>query len=354
MKKSALRDLFADRHAEIGEYHGWSTALSFGDVDGEYEAAEAGRASFDHSMLGRIEVTGKDRVDLFHRLSTNAIEGLAPGSVAPTLFVTDKGRLLDQVHVAVQEDSLLLVCSPGVESLLTHWIEKYTITEDITLKSLTDSTTMVSLIGDSAISSVQSALSVSVHDNGVVSATFSGNTVRVVRRSDNRWKVAHVIVDNASATMLAESVAAAIEASGGRWVGSHAYEGFRVSRGIAAHPGELSESFNPFEVGLRESVSFTKGCYIGQEVIARLDTYGKIRRRLCGIIFEGVSPVSIPQAVLKGGDAIGILTSMTPIPLKGKYIGLAVVRDDLVAEGDTVDLQNTDVKGVLKNFPILQ
>ena len=354
MKESPLIGSFAIQKAEIGEYHGWNCVRSFGDVDAEFEAALAGRGVVDHSMFGRIKVTGPDRIDLLHRLSTNALAQMASGDVVSTLFVTDKGRLIDQVQVAALDDSLLLLCSPGAEAVLTHWIEKYTITEDVKLATLTDSTVTISLIGDTVISSVCNALNLPARDNHLVTTSLAGAAVHIIQSTDSRWSVARIVTANAAINNIYSLLDTAVTISGGRWIGSAAFEAYRISRGIAAYPGEISELFNPLEIGLRASVSFTKGCYIGQEVVARLDTYGKVRRHLSGIVFHEAPPDARAQSVLSKGQAVGVLTSTLAIPLKGKYVGLGVVREDLTGEGATIEVQDSrQTGGTLMNCPIM-
>ena len=122
-------------------------------VEEEYQAAVSGNGITDSSAFGRIEVTGRDRLDLLHRLSTNALAGLAPGEASTTVFVSDKGRVIDRVTVCARPDSLILITSPGRELFLMNWIEKYTITEDIRFRIITDETVMASLIGARMISS---------------------------------------------------------------------------------------------------------------------------------------------------------------------------------------------------------
>ena len=354
MKETPLIESFANQEAEIGEYHGWNTVRSFGELDAEFDAAIAGNAVVDHTMFGRIEVTGRDRIDLLHRLSTNALAQLASGDVVSTLFVTDKGRLIDQVQVAALDESLLLLCSPGTEEVLTHWIEKYTITEDVRLTSLTDSTIAISLIGNPVISSVCLALNLSVSENHLVSTSVAGAAVHIIQSTDARWSVARIVSANAAAKDIFRLIDTAVTTSGGRWIGSAAFDAFRISRGIAAHPGEISELFNPLEIGLRESVSFTKGCYIGQEVIARLDTYAKVRRHVSGIVFQGAPPDAHAQRILTKGQEAGVLTSTLATPLKGKYMGLAVVREDIAGEGAMIEVHDgASVAGTLMNCPII-
>lgn len=316
-----------------------TTALSFGDPDAEFQAACSGMAIADNSMFGRIEVTGSDRLDLLHRLSTNSLTGLPAGGVVSTVFVTDKGRVIDRVIVSARKNSLVLITSPGAEPLLTRWIEKYTITEDISFRTITDDTVMVSLIGPRIISMFSGMLDPPPGKNTSVSLANGGTQFFVVHAQDSRSDIANIIADNAGAPHITEMLGSL---PGARWIGRRAYEGFRIARGIPASPGELNDAYNPFECGLRESISLTKGCYIGQEVIARLDTYGKIRRRLTRIASPGALPGPVPLPLFMNGAEAGTLTSMTEIPFDGKFLGLAVVRNDL-APGDTLAAGATGV-----------
>ena len=337
MKQSPLFDCLPPERV-TGSVMGWTTAVSFGNPESEFQAAAGGIVVTDHSMFGRIEVTGKDRLDLLHRLSTNSLEGLPPGSTASTVFVSDKGRIIDRVIVSVREDSLLLITSPGSELFLTRWIEKYTITEDIRFRIITDDTVMISLIGPRMISTLSAVLNFPPGGNSSVSLVHRGLDLSIVRIQEGTSEVARIITGIAGAPGLA-----AIPGSlpGARWIGWSAYEGIRISRMIPASPQELNDAYNPFECGLRDSISFTKGCYIGQEVIARLDTYGKIKRQLVRITSANVPRGGTPIPLLgKGGDA-GMITSMTDVPFGGQYLGLAVARPDIAAPGDTLDARGT-------------
>jgi hypothetical protein len=305
-----------------------------GSVEEEFQAALSGTAVTDSSAFGRIEVRGKDRLDLLHRLSTNAIAGLAPGDASSTVFVTDKGRVIDRVNVCARRDSLILITSPGRELFLIRWIDKYTLTEDIRFRIITDETVMGSLIGARMISSFLEALeprprSSDAHDDGPGEAGFV-----FARRGDSSRPLADVIASQEGAHDLAALLGAL---PGARWIGGRAYEGFRIASGIPGSPGELNESYNPLECGLRGSVSFTKGCYIGQEVIARLDTYGKIRRRLVRVACAEPWTAPLPVSLTKEGAEAGALTSMAGVLSGGQFPGLAIVRSDLANPGDRLD-----------------
>jgi len=328
---------------------GVTTALSFGDTESEFQSALRGTAVTDSSMFGRIAVTGRDRVDLLHRLSTNSLSGLSEGGVVSTVFVSDKGRTIDRVIVAAREDSLLLITSPGAELFLTHWIEKYTITEDITFDTVTDDTAMVSLIGSQVVSKFISLLPPDTVAGGCTTIRRGETEMFAVYTTEKGIPIAHIMTGREGAAHLAEETTAI---PGARWIGASAYEGFRIFRGIPARPGEINDAYNPLECGLRESISFTKGCYIGQEVIARLDTYGKLRRSLAAVR-TGELLHGVPLKLLKNGAEAGMLTSLTGSAFGGAYLGLAVLRNDMGAPGDELeaDADGRRVPVTVTSFP---
>jgi folate-binding protein YgfZ len=120
--------------------------------------------------------------------------------------------------------------------------------------------------------------------------------------------------------------------------------------GIPREGCELIDSFNPYETNLRHAISFTKGCYIGQEVIARLDTYQKVQRRLVGLSFEQ-KPLKgdTPLPMSMDSEEIGVLTSASQYPLGGRFVGLGVVKKNKAIVGDLVEVgrQTSALQGII-------
>jgi folate-binding protein YgfZ len=111
-------------------------------------------------------------------------------------------------------------------------------------------------------------------------------------------------------------------------VGEDAYEKFRIEKGIPAVPNEINDIYNPYEAGLINEVSFTKGCYIGQEVIARLETYDKVQKILSGVIFETQDVPSVSLLIIDGKNEVGKITSVAYSPLYKKAIGLTYLKKE--------------------------
>jgi folate-binding protein YgfZ len=134
-----------------------------------------------------------------------------------------------------------------------------------------------------------------------------------------------------------------------------AYETFRIARGIPRYGSELNDAHNPYDVGLKFAISYTKGCYIGQEVIARLDTYGKVQRELVGITLnEDAEGVQAGAAIVYRGTEVGTMTSLSPSAIRGRRIALAVVKKNTLVADNHVSIvfDGKTFEGFVASIPI--
>jgi hypothetical protein len=334
-------------------YHDWEVPTVYSSVDQEFEAATAGAALIDHSLFGRFEVNGADGLDLLHRLSTNDLMALRPGQVVSTVLTTDKGRLVDCVTVAKASPALFMVVSPNNEEVVTHWIDRYCITEDVRLRCTTNDTSMFTLIGPGAQSIAAAILGADLPPGMSLQTKLGKATAMVAFVETPRARMVHMIIENSAAVDVWMELSSKSEKLGAIRMGFAAYESFRIARGIPDIGGEITGEFNPYEVGLRDTISMTKGCYLGQEVIARLDTYQKVRRKLIGVVLTSPCHSSgAPIPLMVGGEEVGVLTSCSSNAVKSRYVALAVVRADRVDEGDVLFLGGSSESGIAMTTPI--
>ncbi len=314
----------------------------------DVSAALTDAVVIDQSSVGKIRVTGADRLDLLHRLSTNDILHLKIHSSIGTVFTTDKGRIVDYVRVLVFPTSLLLITSPAQESTLKDWIDRYTIMEDIQLQIITSDLVVYSIVGPEAVATARSMFPVPP-SNEICELVFEGVGGFIEHRFEFETDSINIILPAAYDQQIREGFTPT-EGVNLRMISQPASESYRIIHGIPRETTELIESFNPYEVNLRHAISFTKGCYIGQEVIARLDTYQKVQRRLVGISLDRYTPTSnILTPILYNSEQVGLLTSVAGIPYKGEYAALGVAKKDKVAVGDMVEVQGESfsAKGVV-------
>ena len=315
------------------------------DVAAEYRAITEGVGLHDSSYTGRLKATGEDALDLINRLSTNGIVNLAPGQGAPTILTTDRGRILDLLGVVNTGDYVLLITSPGCQQAVIDWLDKYTIMEDLAVEDISNETALFTVCGpDSSnvlttvLEQAQEAVSLdALAPYGVLSGSINGNAATIIRRPLGELAAFDLLVASDAATQVWETLAAA----GATPVGLEAYNAALVRHGIPRHGHEMGDAYNPLEAGLIGSVDFAKGCYIGQEVIARLDTYRKVQRYLVRLRFSDDATVEEGAGLELGppeGGRVGQVTSLATVPSTGQLVGLGYVRTARANPGQALTL----------------
>lgn len=315
-----------------------------------YSAAQSGTV-FVEFQRGIIRGTGSDRLDLLHRLSTNAVSQLRPGEEGTTILSSDKGRVVEVPRILEFGDHLLMVLLgtnvPGVRA----WLDKYTIMDDFTTADATPEFALFGVYGQQAKSQLAAVAGCQIPDAGAFAVSESG----LIILRDTRLNGAGAFLALAPAARAADVAAQFLE-QGISKITPETWHALRIEAGQPWIGAELSESYNPLEAGLSQLISWTKGCYIGQEVIARLDTYDKVQRHLMGVVIEGMEgfpeevEVHDPVEVKK----IGLLTSLAESPLVGGMIALAYIRTQHAIPGYRVELQSggaTVGAGMLVKLP---
>lgn len=300
-----------------------------------YEAAKQGTI-FINLDRGVLLGTGADRLDLLHRISTNATRDLKPGEEASTILTSDKGRIVEILRVYALPENVLMVMLGRDVAAVRAWLDKYTIMDDFATSDASGEYAVVGLYGESA-RAIVAALTGAEPPNAGAFATASGPSGEYYVSRDARIGGAggfQIVVPSADLSALERG----LTELGARPVDQATFDVLRVEAGLPEIGKELSESYNPLEAGLISLISFTKGCYIGQEVIARLDTYDKVQRHLVGLEFEGAPDPGAEGLQVESGDGgkVGAVTSLVYSPRLGRTIALAYVRTQHAVPGGQV------------------
>jgi folate-binding protein YgfZ len=231
-----------------------------------------------------LALSGNDAVDFLQRISTNDFTAFREGSVQKTLLVSDKGRIIDAVWVVNHTGQLLMLASEGSAAEVQHFLERYIIMDDVSIQDVSAQYTC--------------DLNFLEHNSGYRTDYF-GHAVSIsVQESAPQSQQQHVHTGNE-------------------------FEQWRIENGIPTAKKEIVQDFNPLELNLWDWISFTKGCYIGQEVIARLDTYQKIQRCLCYCTAD--RPFSDGDLLTDADGAdVGRITSA--LSTENGQIGLCLIR----------------------------
>ena len=301
-------------------------------------ADSADALTVHHTAYGCLKATGEDALDLLNRLSTNRVDHLEPGHWAPTVLTTDRGRIVDLLCVVHTGEWVYLLTSPGQQQPVIEWLDKYTIMEDLEVTDVSDSTAIIALAGNG----VSAALGLDDEEPDYLpgrqypapTTNVGGCDAIAVSRPLGelpcRLLIAHAEGAPALVDALAETGAAIADAN--------AWETLRVQRGAPAYGTEMGEPYNPLEAGLIGAIDFTKGCYIGQEVIARLDSYHRVQKYMAVLRFSEGSEVTVGASLAHEGRTAGEVTSLYRTP-GGELRGLGYVRTAAAEPGQTLELQ---------------
>jgi folate-binding protein YgfZ len=286
---------------------------------------------FDLDARGAIVLTGKDRASFLHGLVTNDTRKLTPGTGCAAAFLTPKGKMLADCVVLCEGDRLELDCEPELAEKIEDLLRKYLVFNDVQIANETaanavfhvagevggedrreeeDLLRRVIRLGDGA------ALPVAPH-------AHCGRPVRIVR--ENRTGIPGYDVRCPSS--LSEEIRNAFVSAGAKLASTGRLEALRIAAGIPRWGFELTEAVLPDEAGLRERgfISENKGCYIGQETVARIKTYGHVNRRLILLSVSGGVPARENEIFFEN-EKSGAVTSATPVGAPGKAVALAYVK----------------------------
>lgn len=317
-----LRSLQAAAGAVFVEVAGTEVPSRFGNEAAALQAAQTGVAICDRSHWGRILVSGADRIRFLHNQTTNDFNRLQSGQGCDTVFVTSTGRTIDLVTAYAIEDAVLLLVSPNRRKYLIEWMDRFIFFADkVDLKDITDSTAAFSLVGDESDAllkkfGLDEAIAQPHATHRLVN--LAGIETRIATGSGLATPGYTLMVDAEQAAALWQQFTQA----GAAPLGEQVWERLRIEQGRPMPDTELTEDYNPLEAGLWHTISFSKGCYIGQETIARLDTYKGVKQQLWGIRLS--QPAAPGESLLAGEEKVGKLTSL--METEQGLVGLAYVR----------------------------
>jgi folate-binding protein YgfZ len=294
-----------------------------------YRAAHQGVVLADRSSRGLLRIGGKDALDLLHRLTTNDVKGLRPGEGAATVFATAKGRILDLVILARPGGSLLCLTGEGRAKGVATWIERYTFREEVEVEDLGPSRAMLGIYGPKSAEAV--AAGRPRHHPSTV--RLKDAEAILLRTEPLAGEGFLLVTEKESLPAMRESLAAA---AGGAGEAEDILEILRIEAGVPKHGWELTEEYNPWEARLDEAISLNKGCYVGQEVIARLNTYDKVSKRLVRLRMNGLPAPPPGTALTFGGQEVGRLTSVAAVPGEAAVAALGYARVENAVPGCTL------------------
>lgn len=319
MIESALNAHLAARGAVYAEDRGVVLPRRFGEPAAEYAALREGAALVDLGFRTVVRTVGADRVTFLQGMLTNDVAGLTPGGGCPALLLTIQGRVTADVRVAALPDELWLDVDVRARPDLVEALEKLIIADDVELQAPAEPLALLALEGPRAAALLGASVELAPYAH--TELMIAGVPARVQRASEVRGPgfVLHVPAVRVAA------VWDHLAMGGARACGMEALEGRRVEVGVPRVGLDMDGTTLALEVPVEEALSATKGCYLGQEVVARGTARGHVNRRLAGFTIEGPEPPA-GAPLVRDGKEYGRLTSVARGFATGGFVALGFVR----------------------------
>jgi folate-binding protein YgfZ len=335
-RRSPLEEAHRRAGARLVEQEGCVVPASYGDAGAEYEAVRGvGAGLFDLSARGRVEVSGGEAVQFLNGMLTNDVARLEEGEWMHAAFPNPQGRLLASVRVVRRGGSFLFDTEAATYERVLKYLERYTLAGDFRVRDLTGETALLTVQGARAREITAAALgdeTLNVERGRVSAARFREGELTLLRATHTAEDGIDLFVGASDAVALWNAL---VEA-GAIPAGFDALEVLRVEAGLPRYGVDASEANVVLEVVEEsEAVSYTKGCYAGQEIIARIHWRGHVAKKLAGIVFDRDAEPHADSAVrtCDEGREVGRITSTVFSPRLRRRIALAVIRYDSLAPG---------------------
>jgi folate-binding protein YgfZ len=315
-----------------------------------YYAARNAAACIELTAWGWLRLTGRDRLDLLHRLSTNAVKALAPNTGAPTVLTNANGRVIAALTVYAGDGEAFLRAMPEQSASVLRYLQSMIFWQDqVDVADRSAEVAQFALYGPDATDALEqlTAPLSDVAEYGWQLTTLSGQPVTLHRGGPlESWS--WTIVAPLAAAEAVRSALADLPR-----LDAATADLLRIESGLPLWGRELSEEVTPLETGLLPAISFNKGCYTGQEIIARQTNYDKITRHFVGLEF-GETAAETGARVLGPGRG-GLVGSVAYSPALARTIALAVVPRELASPGSKIEIQSGDatITATVRGLPFI-
>jgi folate-binding protein YgfZ len=367
MTQLALHEFHAGLNARFIDLNGAEVVPDYGDVFAEHAASCDTAGILDLSFRSRICLTGADRVRFLHGQVTNDVKRLKVGEGCYAALVTAKGKMQSDLNIYALPDELLLDFEPGLAMAVSQRLEKYIVADDVQVVDVASLYGLLSVQGPKAESVIRSVElfsevppkpfhSVKI-DNGTHGEIYLANQPRLgsydapsPTGGEGQGEGAPLLgfdlfIPTNSLNAVADKLIAAAKSVGGRACGWHAFEIARIEAGIPRFSADMDQTNIPLECGIESgTMSYNKGCYIGQEVINRIHTIGHVNKELRGLRLAD-DLKSLPgkgDKLFHRGKEVGYVTSAVRSPRLNANIALGYVRREANQIGTQLHLRTAD------------
>ena len=327
-----LAELHSKSGATLGSWFGCSLPDDFGDWRSEYSFARKTVALIDKNYRMYVSFTGPDRVRYLNAILTNNIKDLQTSHGIVSLLLNAQGHILAEIETYSLPDQLFCLSFAMIRERLIPILDKYIIMDDVTLTDETPQFGSLALEGPAAPPLILELTGVDLNalpDLVRTPVRIGDIPCTIVRRSPGRSLAADFLVERPHLEPLWHFLLQRTRAAGGGHMGYTALSALRLQQGVPWFGYDFGEKQIPHEAGLEQShLSYTKGCYTGQEIVERVRSRGQVNRKLVHLIFAGTSLPAAGETLSADGKDVGYVTRAAAPPSLPFAIGMGYVRKE--------------------------
>jgi folate-binding protein YgfZ len=339
--ETPLAEIHRNGGVRLGVWFGCALPDDFGDWQREYFFAKQSVALIDKNYRAYVSFAGPDRVRYVNAILTNNVKDLQPSQGNISLLLNPQGRILAEIETHALADNLFCVSYAMIRERLVETLDKFIIMDDVTLTDETPRYGTLALEGPAAAPLVDELTDMGLNtleDFASADVTIESLPCTITRKSSSQSSVVDILTARENAESLWKILLKKTQAVGGGAIGYTALSALRLEQGVPWFGYDFGEKQIPHEAGLQDShISYTKGCYTGQEIVERVRSRGQVNRRRVALIFPGSRVPSTGEVLTADGKEVGLVTRASALPSRPMAIGMGYLRKENNALGSQVD-----------------
>lgn len=345
MKILPLNKVHESLGANLQDVSGWFVPADYGDKLSEYKAVRGNVGIIDLSSRAKLKISGKDHLKFLQGMLSNDVVKLEEGRGMAATILTVKGRIVADMKVYKDRESILLDLEPGLNQKVADLLTKFRLSYKADIDDLSDTTGLISIQGPNSKKLLDTVLNEEISqmpEYSLIKKEFRGSDLTIIKVNRTGEDGFDLYLDNKELQNLWEELLKNGQDLNVKPFGYDALNTLRIEAGLPIYNIDMDETNIPIEAGLWDALDFEKGCYVGQEVVARIKWRGHVNWHLVGFVCEGEKVPEIADEIFDGERKIGRITSSTFSPALNKPVCLGYIRREFNDPGTKVSVKLSD------------
>jgi len=345
IKKTPLHNVHSLKGAIFDDFSGWLMPRGYGSQLEEYLAVRNNAGIVDLSHRGKLRLSGKEHIKFLQGMLTNDMNKLERGKGLYATLLTPKGKMLADMKVYRDSESVLLDLEPDLNEKVRELLIRFRLSYRVNIEDVTEGLALLSVHGPNSKRVLERTFGEEIpllSEYDFFTRAINGSQVIIPRANRTGEEGYDIFVSSDRAETMWRSLIESGKELQLKPVGLDVMETLRIEAGIPRYGVDMDEDTIPLEAGLGHAISFEKGCYVGQEVVARIRWRGHVNWYLVGFKIEGEDLPKSGDRVFHGEREIGHITSSVFSPTLKKAIALGYIRREFMEPGTKVILKIND------------